>query len=444
MRIGGGVRAVPGAGRALVYAAALVVTGTATLTGCGTDIDDIGVGPGLGWPAAGHDGRNSATSPITGSRALSSSWSRPVGGPVVQPLTLAHDGQMFLTTRTDADCNIFTFQMATGRKRFCNPLGPHAVYSPTLLDGMANVYVGDDSGVGSMNYLGQPRWRIPVAGVPVTLQFTGDSNLLSITHTGQVDVIDRQTGKRLVPTLQLLGRPDFLADPGLDWPPPGEGLEDCATGGPDCPVATLAAVDTDTGRVYVTVREPGHPRAALVALRYAEGKIDQEWRVEILAGGSATAPALSADGGTLYVGDNSKRLLAIDTADGHTKWAADLDWAPRRGISVSDEGLIIPAGDEGYLLALRDLGDRAEPVWARKDLALRGMPVQTAGHTGYVTVALGDGLHLVTFDTETGVTIDSDQLPGGRGTTTGTAVGQDGEVVVATRIGEIFAFEPTD
>ncbi|MEW1740113.1 cell surface protein, partial [Nocardia beijingensis] len=80
--------------------------------------------------------------------------------------------------------------------------------------------------------------------------------------------------------------------------------------------------------------------------------------------------------------------------------------------------------------------------WERKDLALRGPAAQTAGDTGYVTAAIGDGLNLVTFDTRTGATIDSDVLPGAKGTTTGTSVGAKGEVVVATRIGEIFAFEP--
>ncbi|NMU83974.1 cell surface protein, partial [Vibrio parahaemolyticus] len=63
---------------------------------------------------------------------------------------------------------------------------------------------------------------------------------------------------------------------------------------------------------------------------------------------------------------------------------------------------------------------------------------------GYTTAAIGAGLNLVTFDTATGATIDSDVLPGAQGSTTGTSVGPKGEVVVATRIGEVFAFEPED
>lgn len=427
----------PSRNRAVVVLAAV---GALTLAGCGTDYDDITVGTGKGWTAAYHDGRNSGTTTVTGSRKIGLSWQRPVGGPIAQPVTLGPDSQLFITTRLP-NCSIFSFQMATGRKRFCNALGPSAISAPSAVDGMTNVYVGDDSRVISFNYLGQPRWATPVAGTPVSVQFTGDGKLLTISQSGQVDVLSRQTGERAVATVQLLGEPDFLAHAGLGWPDAGQGLDDCATGGPHCPVANISPIDAG-GRFYVTLWQPGRPAAALVALRYTGAKVAREWSAELLLGGSATSPALSADGATVYVGDNNNRLIALDTADGRTKWVHRLDWSPRGGISVSDDGLIIPSGEDGYLLALRDNGDTAETAWERKDLALRGPAAQTAGDTGYVTAAIGDGLNLVTFDTRTGATIDSDVLPGAKGTTTGTSVGAKGEVVVATRIGEIFAFEP--
>ncbi|MEU2174749.1 PQQ-binding-like beta-propeller repeat protein [Nocardia sp. NPDC019219] len=422
-------------------AAVLAAVGALTLAGCGTDYDDITVGTGKGWTAAYHDGRNSGTAPITGSRKIGLSWQRPVGGPIAQPVTLGPDSQLFVTTRLQ-NCSIFSFQMATGRKRFCNALGPSAISAPSAVDGMTNVYVGDDSRVISFNYLGQPRWATPVAGTPVSVQFTGDGKLLTISQSGQVDVLSRQTGERAVPTLQLLGEPNFLVNAGLGWPDAGQGLDDCATGGPQCPVANISAIDTGSGSFYATLWQPGRPAAAVVALRYTGDKVVREWSAELLLGGSSTSPALSADGGTLYVGDNNNRLIALDTADGRTKWVHRLDWTPRGGISVSDDGLIVPSGEDGYLLALRDKGDTAETAWERKDLALRGSAAQTMGDTGYVTAAIGDGLNLVTFDTRTGSTIDSDVLPGAKGTTTGTSIGAKGEVVVATRIGEIFAFEP--
>nr|WP_036527411.1 PQQ-binding-like beta-propeller repeat protein [Nocardia sp. CNY236] len=421
--------------------AVLALVGALAVTGCGTDVDDITAGSGAGWPAAHHDGRNSGTSPVTGARRLTLSWSRPIGGPIAEPITLGPEGQIFVTTRLP-NCSIFSFQMATGRKRFCNKLGPNAISAAAAVDGMTNVYVGDDSHVNSFNDMGQPRWRTTVAGTPVSVQFTGDGNLLTITQSGQVDVLSRQTGARVVPTVQLLGEPDFLAHPSLPWPAPGQGLDHCGTGGPQCPVANVSPVDTSNGRFYVTVWQPGEPAAALAALRYVDGKVHRDWQVRLLERGSATSPTLSADGDTVFVGDNTGRLIALDTAEGRVKWVHQLDWTPRGGISVSEDGLIIPAGDDGYLLALRDAGDVAETAWERKDLALRGTPVQTAGNTGYTTAAIGDGLNLVTFDIESGATIDSDVLPGAQGATTGTSVGAEGEVVVATRIGEIFTFTP--
>ncbi|MGK8490160.1 outer membrane protein assembly factor BamB family protein [Nocardia asiatica] len=422
-------------------AAVLAAVGALALTGCGTDYDDITVGTGKGWTAAYHDGRNSGASPVSGPQKIALNWSRPVGGPIAQPITLGPDSQLFVTTRLP-NCSIFSFQMATGRKRFCNAMGPSAIAAPSAVDGMTNVYVGDDSKVISFNYLGQPRWATPVAGTPVSVQFTGDGKLLTVTQSGQVDVLSRQTGERTVPTVQLLGEPDFLANAGLTWPDSGQGLEDCVAGGPRCPVANISPIDTASGRFYVTLWQPGRPAAAVVALRYADGEIEQQWRAELLERGSATSPALSADGGTLYVGDNSDRLIALDTADGRTKWVRRMEWTPRGGISVSGDGLIIPSGDDGHLLALRDTGDAVETVWERKDLAIRGPVAQATGGTGYATAAIGDGLNLVTFDTRTGDTLDSDVLPGAKGTVTGTSIGAKGEVVVATRIGEIFAFEP--
>ncbi|GAB2446732.1 PQQ-binding-like beta-propeller repeat protein [Nocardia tengchongensis] len=424
-------------------ALALAGAGLFALTACSygsTKVDDIGVGPGKGWPMAFGDARNSGSSAVTGSRNLALNWSRPVGGPVAQPVTIGGDGQLYVTTRTNG-CNIVSFQMPTGRKRFCNPMGPSAIAGGAAVDGTGNVYAGDDGGVNSFNNLGQPRWRTPAAGTPVSVQFTGDGKVLSVTQSGQVDVLIRQTGARQVPTTQLLGEPDFLANPALSRPPDGQGLEDCATGGPQCPVANVSAVDQKSGRFYATVWKPGDGQADLVALTYDGKEVRVDWDAKMLNQGSATSPALSADGATVYIGDNANRLMAVDAATGRTKWTRDLGFPARGGISVAD-GLLIPAGDEGHLMALRDQGDTADIAWERKDLELRGRPVQTAGGTGYTVAPIGDKLTLVTFDTRSGATIQSNDLPGAEGTTVATSIGDKGEVVVTTRIGELFVFKP--
>ncbi|WP_405132650.1 PQQ-binding-like beta-propeller repeat protein [Nocardia sp. NBC_01388] len=435
-------RRAPSWPRSVSRVFALAAAGALALSACGsTTVDDIKVGSGRGWPVAFHDARNSATSPVTGSRALTLSWSRPVGGPLAQPAMVGPEGQVVVTTRTDS-CDIFSFLMPTGRKRFCNPMGISAIQGGVAVDGATNIYVGDDGGVNAFNNLGQPRWRTQAAGVPVSVQFTGDGNVLSVTQFGQIDVLSRQTGNRQVSTFQLLGEPDFLAHPDLPRPPDFSGLDDCATGGPQCPVANVSAVDEKSGRFYATVWRPGEGTADLVALTYSGKEIRRDWSAEMLTGGSATSPTLSPDGSTLYVGDNTNRLLAVDTSNGRTKWVQDLGFPARGAISAAD-GLLIPAGDDGHLMAIRDKGDSAEIAWERKDLALRGHPVQTAGGTGYTVAPIGDNLNLVTFDTQSGATVDSHVLPGAQGSTAGTTVGPDGQIVVATRIGELFVFKPT-
>jgi len=145
----------------------------------------------------------------------------------------------------------------------------------------------------TFNALGQPRWRTPVAGVPVSVQFTGDGKVLSVTQSGQVDVLSRQTGDREVSTYQLLGEPDFMKTPGLNRPPDNQGLDDCSTGGPQCPVANVSAVNEKTGRFYATVWQPGQGTAELVALTYDGKEIRRDWSAEMLNSGSGTSPTLS-------------------------------------------------------------------------------------------------------------------------------------------------------
>ncbi|MFD6108233.1 cell surface protein, partial [Nocardia salmonicida] len=60
--------------------ASLAAAGVVALAGCGTDVDDITVGAGKGWPATHHDGGNASSSPVSGAESVSLSWSRPVGG----------------------------------------------------------------------------------------------------------------------------------------------------------------------------------------------------------------------------------------------------------------------------------------------------------------------------------------------------------------------------
>ena len=427
--------------------AALVAVATLLAAGCGSGSDTQDILAAGGWPGVNADARNSNTAEVDGPRDPALRWSRPIGGTVATPTTISATGQVFVTSDTSAGCNLFSFQLDNGRKRFCNRLLPSAAFATPIADAVANSYVGEAGAMGSYNEHGQPRWRALVHGTPLGAQFTGDGRLLFVTQLGEIAVLELQTGKRVTAPFQLLGEPDPLTRPDVPLTPDDQGLGDCFAGGPACPVANVPAIDLDSGRFYVTLWRPFSPTASVVAMTYTGGdspSVRQDWSADMLIDGSATSPVLSADGSTVYVTDNVHRLLALDADTGQTKWTYDLGHNPVATSSVTADGLIVPGGgtDDGHLLALRDDGDHAELAWERSDVVLRGSPAQAANGVGY-TVVEGDGddLDLFTFDTETGATVAESVLPDARGLTVGTSLGPDGEVVTTTFIGELFVFE---
>jgi outer membrane protein assembly factor BamB len=357
--------------------------------------------------------------------------------------SVAASGQIFLTARTEKGCNLFSFQMESGRKRWCRQLAPGVVASTPVVDGAANVYVGENGAMNSFNEHGQLRWRTPVVGTPLSAQFTGDGNLLFITQLGQISVLDPQTGQKVVASYDLIPPPSVADGANVDILPDDKGLSGCFFGSPDCPVANMPAIDLASGTFYFTFYAPGATEADLVAMKYSGGDnptISQEWSSDTLPGGSASSPDLSADGSVVYINDNWGTVWAIDAATGDPKWSYDIGYAAAGSPSTSADGLIIPAGGlDGHLLALQDKGDHAELAWERRDLLHLGVPAQTAGSTGYSVIREGvDGLTALTFDTSTGETLDQDTLPGAKGFTVGTSIGPEGEVLTPTLLGELF------
>ena len=198
------------------------------------------------------------------------------------------------------------------------------------------------------------------------------------------------------------------------------------------------AIDLDSGRFYLTLRPPDPTGPSVVAMRYAGGALTGLWSADVLDGGTSSSPSLSADGTTVYAGDNQGTLWALDAATGQVRWNQSLGYPAAGTPSVSADGLIIPApGEGGHLLALRDEGDHAEVAWERGDVAPVGASAQAGGAVGYTEVREGPDASaptaLLTFDTETGETLDQDTLPGGSGPTIGTAIGPDGEVLTTDR-----------
>ena len=434
--------------RRVLRSSVMVMAAIATVmaAGCGSESSVVDRYATAGWPAMHADARNSDTSPVTGSRDLEFSWSRPLGGPVAAYASVAANGQSFVTARAENGCNLFSFQLDTGRKVWCTRMNDGVAASTPIVDTATNVYVGESGAMASYTRNGQLRWRTLVVGTPLSAQFTGDGNLLFITQLGQINVLNPQTGAKVVSSYNLIPPPTFDQQPNAELIPDNQGLDECFLGTAGCPVANTPAIDLASGTFYFTFFGPNSLAADLIAMKYTGGEnpsITPEWSTDALPGGTASSPDLSKDGKTVYTTDNNGTLWAIDAATGDTVWSYGIGFNSAGSPSTSDDGLIIPAGaGDGHLLAVQDKGDHAELVWERKDLLQLGVPAQTAGNTGYTVVREGDnGLSLVTFDTRSGETVAQNTLPGAVGFTVGTSVGPNGEVVTPSAIGELFVFK---
>ncbi|NIL78095.1 Uncharacterized protein RhoFasB10_04258 [Rhodococcus sp. B10] len=432
-------------GRATFARAAAVATAALVAsTACGGSDTVDAFAPGA-WPAAHGDSRNSSSTGHDGSTDVELQWSRPLGGAVGSPISIAASGQMFVGTYSDAGCNLFSFEMESGRKRWCNRVGPSVPTATPLVDSVANVYVGDDGGFSSFNEHGQLRWRTPVYGVPRSAQFLGDGSVLAVTHLGQVNVLDTQTGQLTVPIHDLIEPPSFLESPDTNFLAPTTGLDDCTIGSPECPVGAGPAVDLDTGSIYLVLWRPGAIAPQLVSLSYdahATPSITERWSSELLPAAVTSSPVLSADGQTVYVADVDGRLTAYGAGDGASKWAYGAGFGVSASPSVSADGSIVPSGGDGIVQSIRDDGDHATQVWARDDLKQAGGPVQSADGVVHTVVRRGDDLVLTSLDGSSGETLSESTLPGAQGSTVGTSVGPEGQMVTSTNLGEIFTYAP--
>lgn len=418
----------------------LGAVGAVLFTGCAGPSIDSSV-PSDSWPGAHGDTRNSGTSSVTGSRDLSFHWSRPLGGPVTTAASIAPNGQISLTARTEQGCNLFSYQADSERRRWCTRIGDGASVATPLSDAVANIYIGDEGTMSSYTENGQLRWRTPVSGTPLSAQFTPEGHILFVTHLGNIHVLSAQTGRPVLPAYQMIPPMTIDNDP-TDLIPNDAGLDECFLRTRACPVANSPAIDLESGRFFVTFYRPDGDLTELIAIDYVGGdkpRISPVWASNLIPGGAASSPVLSADGSRVYINDSEGRLWALNTEDGAPQWSYDVGYVAASAPSVSDDGLLIVAGGEqGRLLAIRDGGDSAELAWERNDIRQLGVPAQADGNTGYTVIEDGDTLALLTFDTGDGTTVTQSTLPGAQGFSTGTSIGPDGEVVVTSYLGELF------
>jgi outer membrane protein assembly factor BamB len=426
--------------RMTVRRIAAVAAVTLVLSSCGNTDSWVDAHPAAGWTAQYGDSANSSFVDVNGANALRLDWTRSVKGDLAAQLALGSGSYVALNGQTSGGCSLMVWEADNrGRQRWCSRLVQGGGLSSPLFDGFDNVYVGQPGSILSFPLTQWVRWRKPVIGLPMTPRILDPGRLLVVTHLGQVLVFDAHRGDVVGTSLDLLA--------GIDPTDSQRGLSDCAQGRPHCPVAAAPAFSPATRIVVVTLWEPDAQAPVVVGLRYRPGQtplMSREWTSTDVGGGPLASPALSADGGTVYVTGRDQRLWALDTADGKTKWSVPLDYQPQTPPSVSPDGLIVAGGGPGAkLIAVKDGGDHGDVAWSRDDV----MPLSTSSRAGTdvaLTVARDgeDGQAVLVFDPADGHTLNSYPLPGATGFPVGVSVGHDGRVVTATSDGQVYGFAP--
>ncbi|GAA4385199.1 outer membrane protein assembly factor BamB family protein [Tsukamurella soli] len=422
-------------------AAAAVVLSTLGAAACSPDTNWVESSDSAAWPGMGGNARNSSYADRPAASTLVAAWTRPTGGPNYAPASITNRGYVALTAKTPDGCSTFYLELTVGRKIYCRRDADGTEMQTPLVDQFDYTYVGIPGLVTSPDQANQMRWRRPVAGDPLWLKFAGPGRLLVITHIGQVLVLDAHSGNPTGPSYGLV--------PNLTVADPSDGIADCPTAGPGCPVAAPPAVDDGAQRAYVVVKPPGAAHGNLVAFGYGVvngfNTIQPLWQRTDMTDDPWGSPVLSADGKTLYVNGRDDKLIAVDAQTGRTKWTYDTGYSTKLAPSVAPDGTIVLAAgadSRAPLTALRDEGTSARVLFTRKDVMEVSVPAQVRGGLGYTVVrAWGGGkTQLIEFDTSTGGTRRSFDLPPDVTSTSGVSIGPGGEVVTIADDGVVYAF----
>lgn len=427
--------------RRLRAIARVAVLGTLTalvVTSCSDGHLDVRSVPAAGWSSYGGNSANSNFSFAAPPKELKLSWTRPTGGPVTSPTTMNGGGDVLVTARTEVGCNFLVLDHRAGRKNFCKRMKDGFWGNAPLVDQFSQPYIGQPGEFFALTGGGPVRWRSEVPGVPTSAKFVSPGQVLIATSLGRMMIVNSQTGDLSMPERNLWTK--VPTDPLT-------GFGDCVTGGPGCAISAPPAVDWGSQRIFVNFFPEGAKASQVKAVSYGEvnGKsaLTDAW-VADLPGGVIGSPVSSNDGKTVYAFGRDGKIYALNANDGSIRWSYDNGGYGFGSMTVSPDGLIVPAGTIGApLVIIRDGGDKAVEVVRRTDVQTAGLSTLTAAGTLWTVVREGADLNLalVEIDTKTGDTKRTLPMPNAKGFATGIAVSPTGQLAVTTNIGEIYYYQ---
>ncbi len=349
-------------------------------------------------------------------------WEALAGHLIFQPISIGPAGDTIYANAARIEgCKLFAVDVASGDVRWCvEELTVGAMAGTPEVDRDGNLYVTDGYRLGepgegaamiSFTADGEERWRtsledlgasVEPAGYrsPAGLHLTPGGHAATVTVDGVVALLDREDGT-IVGTLDVPAATGYgpVAQEIPDVEIPSvvmDRLEEVI--GPLEPEEVsmvFGASSGDSGaysdntvglssleQLFLVGGGPDEETGALVAVDIADpAAMEVAWTLEF-AGGSATSPAISPDGGRLVIGDGDAHLLLVDVAacnanedgdpDPHRcaeAWSTSLRGGGLLGSAAIDEEGVITAWHGGGapedpdLFSLRDAGDHAELLW---------------------------------------------------------------------------------
>lgn len=260
--------------------------------------------------------------------------------------------------------------------------------------------------------------------------------IVGLSRNGYLFALDRETGAPIAAPFSLPGEPSparastFPAAlverayaelaPLLAGAPPGFTAGDLfrVLLGGATEVANFFAVDPSTGRLWIAATAPDEADGtadgvsdlgALYAVDLAAGDGGPEFEIACrrdFVGGSASSPALRADGTRVYVGDNAGNLIAVDAADCSDVWTLPVGAQLVGSVGVSSDNAEVYVATARDLFQVVDLGAAGAIGW-RADLAvfLPGLGQENANLNLYSIAANGIGFQAGSGPTLAGFTL---------------------------------------
>lgn len=324
--------------------------------------------------------------------------------------------------------------------------------SPMVLDdpdrpGEEIIYLGLQDRALAVRTSGEVVWDVPtgLSRTPsnsmsvfgVNYSARADA-LVAVAADGSIYVLDRKTGRKLLSAPQALpGAPGVartlaaeltpelsakvaaIVSPFLNLPP-GLEFEDVLhiIFGEGVVVANFFAIDSDTGAMYFAATAPDEADGVVdgvaatgalyrMDLVHDDGKIAlRETCRKTFRGGSASTPALRADGERVYVADAEGRVLALNSSC-EQLWEVDTGEQVHGSIAVSSDKGELYASSSRAITKIVDRGDRGELIWQTRPDAYDLGPLQETINVQMLTVAANG----IAFQGGAGVSREGARVP---------------------------------